>query len=241
MPRAQQPDTCVIIPAYNEQDSIGLVIRKLKKVSSRFHIVVVNDGSQDQTSQRAQALGVTVINLPFNLGIGGAVQTGLKYALRLGFNQAVQVDADGQHEPSELPKLLKAASQADLIIGSRFVRQTQYRGSSSRRFGIRFFSLLIRLVAGQSIEDPTSGFRVYNRAALTFLVHNYPTDFPEPESIVYLLKNGFVIKEVSVEMKPRLTGQSSLRSVRAIYLSISITLGILISAFKRNFVYVPNS
>lgn len=245
MPRATRsrlPKICVIIPAFNEEDSIRQVIQKLKKLRLNLHLVVINDGSHDSTSEQVKGLGVALVELPFNLGIGGAVQTGLKYALVHGFEMAVQVDADGQHEPTELPKLLRAVNRrVDLVIGSRFIKRTRYHSSSSRLWGIRFFSTLIRMITGQTIYDPTSGYRVYNKRALSFLADNYPVDFPEPESIVYLLKNKFILKEVSVEMNERVTGQSSLRSLKAVYLVLSITLGILISAFKRNFVYVSNS
>lgn len=229
---------CIIIPAFNEEDSIERVIKAVKKVSRRYQIVVINDGSTDATATKALAQKVTVINLPFNLGIGGAVQTGLKYALRHGYQTAVQVDADGQHLPSEVPKLLKALSKnTAMVIGSRYVLKTKYQSPPIRRIAISCMSLLIYWVCGQRIYDPTSGFRAYSLTAMKFLTRNYPSDFPEPESIVSLLKHGFTLKEIGVEMKARTTGTSSLQSLKGVYLSISIIVSIIISALRRPKVY----
>lgn len=225
---------CIIIPAYNESATIQRVISEIRLVSRRFHIVVINDGSTDDTGQRARRARVVVIDLPFNTGIGGALQTGFKYALAHGFTTAIQVDGDGQHPPNQIPKLLnQATKQTDLVIGSRFVKKTQYQSPFFRRVGSWVFSALIQIVSGKKIVDPTSGFRVYNQHALQAFATNYPIDFPEPESIVYLLKKGLRIKEATVEMKARVAGRSSIASLRALYLYLSIMLGILLSVVKK--------
>ncbi len=190
--------TCIIIPAFNEEASLSHVIRNVKAVNPRFSIVVINDGSTDNTANISLFEKVNLINLPFNLGIGGSVQTGIKYAFQNGFKRAIQVDADGQHDPKYIKKLLTASikTNVDLIIGSRYLNKTKYKTPLSRRLGITIFSFLIKLVTGTKISDSTSGFRVFNHNALKFLSLYYPTDFPEPESIVQLLKNGLTIKEV---------------------------------------------
>ena len=225
------------MPAYNEAKSITPVLRAVVAHVPPSDVVVVNDGSVDETSTLARQAGVNVLNLPFNLGIGGAVQTGLKYAWQHGYDIAVEVDADGQHDPDRIGELVAALlrHRVDMIIGSRFIGKTLYRASFMRRAGIFIFSVLIRLVTGENIYDSTSGFRAYNRRAIAFLAHHYPSDFPEPESIVMLLKGGFAIKEIPVEMNPRLAGKSSLKSDfswRAIYFVVSNSIAILVSAFK---------
>ena len=168
------------------------------------------------------------------MGIGGSVQTGLKYAFTGGCDYAVQVDGDGQHNPKFIPGLLKIADNGyDLVIGSRFIKKSHYQGTLFRNLGNNIFSWLIQWTCNQKIYDSTSGFRVFNRKAMAFLIHHYPIDFPEPESIVKLFKNGFKIKEVAVEMKQRQAGESSVSRIKAIYLMLSISLAILIEAIKK--------
>lgn len=231
---------CVIVPAYNEAESIQKVLRQIKQVSRSYQIVVVNDGSTDQTSQLAKKSGAVVLDLPFNTGIGAAVQTGLKYAQAHGYQVAVQVDADGQHPPREIPKLLNTAKSVDFVIGSRFIKKNNYRATLSRALGIRFLSWLIQLTCGQKITDPTSGFRVYNQRVINFLSHYYPIDFPEPESVVSLLQQGFRIKEIGVTMRPRVTGKSSIINLKAVYLYTAILIGIFSATLtprKKKWIY----
>lgn len=228
----------VILPAHNEEKSIGAVIDKIRKLGKKYHLVVINDGSTDKTQEIAFKKNVEVINLPFNLGIGGSVQTGLKYAYINNYDVAVQVDADGQHDPIFIPELIKALDHdADMAIGSRFMAKTNYQPPFMRKLGIEIFSFFIKLTCGKKIYDSTSGFRAFNRKAITFLAKNYPIDFPEPESIVKLLRNGFKIKEVRVEMSNRSSGKSSVTSLKAIYFMSSISIAILIERLKqkRNF------
>lgn len=229
---------CTITPAYNEAESVQTVLTAIHRLVPQADRVVVNDGSSDATHEQAVAAGANVIDLTFNLGIGGAVQTGLKYAYRQGYDVALEIDADGQHDAASAPALLAALHEqgADMVIGSRFIRNTEYRSSVMRRFGIHLFSFLIKLVTGRRIYDSTSGFRAYSRRALKFLASRYPTDFPEPESIVMLLNAGFKIVEVPVEMKARVAGQSVVGrsdfSWRAGYFVVSNAIAILVSGLK---------
>ena len=232
---------CVIIPALNEEKAIGPVINSVRQHLPNSHIVVMNDGSTDNTKAVASANGAKVLDLPFNLGIGGAVQTGLKYAYRNGYDVAVEIDADGQHGPQYAPQLVKALAEGDsqpaVVIGSRFVKSSDYRSSVLRRFGIHIFSALIKFVTRQRIYDSTSGFRAYSRRAMQMLSHRYPTDFPEPESIVMLLNAGLTIEEVPVEMHERQAGQSvvgSDLSFRALYFVLSNAIAILLTGLKHH-------
>lgn len=228
-------NSLVIMPAYNEEKSVASVIHRVRASCPDIPIAVINDGSTDHTHQVAKVTGAIVLDVPFNLGIGGAVQTGLKYAAEHGYERAIEIDADGQHNPAYVDRLLQAMNQtnADMVIGSRFVQKTRYKATFMRYLGIAIFSDLIRLVCGQRVYDTTSGFRIYNRRAIEFLAHHYPIDFPEPESIVMLLKNGYKIKEVPVEMRKRQGGISSVIHWRAAYFMTSISIAIIISALKR--------
>jgi glycosyltransferase involved in cell wall biosynthesis len=229
---------CIVMPAFNEAASIGSVIERIRQHVPSADVVVVNDGSTDQTRQQAAARGATVLTLPFNLGIGGAVQTGLKYVYRQRYDIAVEVDADGQHDPVYIPQLIEKIVErgADMAIGSRFIEATAYQSSWLRLAGIRIFSRLIKLVTGVRIFDSTSGYRAYGRDALAFLSRRYPTDFPEPESIVMLLNAGFTVREVPMLMNERQTGQSVLGksdfSFRAAYFVLSNAIAILVGGLK---------
>lgn len=228
-------DVCIIIPAFNEAHTITAVITQLQKKGWKKQIVVINDGSSDETGEIAQQCGVTVINLPVNLGIGGAVQTGLKFAVAKGFRAAIQVDADGQHDPGEITRLLKAWKPGvSLVIGSRFNERSQYQGTVARRFGINFFSWLIKMCCGHQIHDITSGFRLYVDDGLVYLADHYPTDFPEPESLVDLLQGGAKVLETPVRMRTRQGGVSSVSHIKGFYLFITISLVILMSAWSHH-------
>ncbi|NOY60603.1 MAG: glycosyltransferase family 2 protein [Calditrichaeota bacterium] len=225
----------IIVPAFNEEKSLGTVLSSIKDEAPYADIVVINDGSHDATADVAGRSGVAVISVPYNLGIGGAVQTGLIYAHRKGYDVAIQLDADGQHKAEELEKLLYYLDndEADLALGSRFLQKTDYQSTFMRKLGNRIFSGLIAMVTKQYFADSTSGFRAFNRRAINFLSEHYPTEFPEPESLVLLKKHGFRIKEVSVEMDERQAGESSVTRFKAIYFMISISIAILIDWIKK--------
>ena len=224
----------VIVPAFNEEDNIGQVVDDILRSGLGFDVVVIDDGSHDRTSEIARAHGARVITLPFNLGIGGAVQTGLKFAHRYGYDVAIQIDGDGQHVPSEIPRLLAPLQRraADVAIGSRYLGQHRYRTPIMRRLGMLVFTVVNSLLIGQRITDNTSGFRAFNRRAIAFLSAHYPSDYPEPEAVVMLGRNGFRLQEMAVEMRQRAAGESSINSLRAVYYMIKVLLAITIDVFK---------
>ncbi len=224
-----------MVPAYNESESLPGTIADLREHYPKTDIIVINDGSTDGTAEAALGLKVTLLDLPFNLGIGGAVQTGLLYAARHGYDIAVQFDGDGQHRADEVYKLLRAiqSGQCDAVIGSRFLEPSQYRPPLMRRIGIAAFNTVNSLILSRRISDSTSGFRAYNRKTIEFLAQNYPHDYPEPESVMILCRSGFRILEVQVEMRERQNGQSSITFTRSIYYMCKVMLAILIGATRR--------
>ncbi len=226
----------VIIPAFNEAANIVQVITSLHAEFPIADLLVVNDGSTDQTGWQAEKTGLArVIDLPCNLGIGGAVQTGFIFAVRHGYDAVLQFDGDGQHLATESPSLLEpiCRDEADVVIGSRFVSSNRgYQSSPLRRVGIGMFSLLNSLLVKQKITDNTSGFRAYNRQAFTFLAESYPTDYPEPEAVLMLGKNGFRLLEVESRMRERQGGRSSIRGFTSVYYMLKVLLGILMGALR---------
>lgn len=216
----------VIIPAYNESACILDTVRKIKACG--YDYVVVNDGSTDNTLAICRENGLNVLDLPQNLGIGGAVQAGHKYAQRFGYDVDVQVDGDGQHDPTFIPKLVELIEDgADLAIGSRFVEQTDgFQSTFMRRVGIRWLTFWIRLFTGRDVTDPTSGFRASGRRAIDLFCASYPADYPEPESIALAMKLGLDVREASVEMLERQGGKSSIGGLSSAYYMIKVSLAI---------------
>jgi hypothetical protein len=227
--------TLVIIPAFNEEDSIGRVVEGVSVALPQSAILVVNDGSTDLTSEIAQSKGATVLDLPFNLGIGGAMQAGYKFACEKGYVIAIQVDGDGQHDPKEIGKLLVALEEKkmDVAIGSRFIGGSGYKGSIMRRIGIAIFSGVISTIVRQRITDPTSGFRAANRKAIQLFALDYPQDYPEPEAIVLLHQCHLKMGEVPVGMSERYAGESSITKIRSIYYMVKVLLAIFVDCFKK--------
>lgn len=223
-----------IMPAYNEEESLGTTLDELVSVRPDIDALVVDDGSADKTADVARRHGATVISLPMNLGIGGAVQTGLVYAAQQGYDIAIQFDADGQHMAGEIEKILSVVKdgQADVAIGSRFLSSGGFRSSLARRLGIRIFELVISVAVWHKITDATSGFRAFNSAAISFLAKDYPCDYPEVEAVVLLAKNGFRIKEVAVQMRERLAGRSSIRPLQSVYYMVKVLLAILMVVLR---------
>jgi len=226
----------IIIPAYNEAENIREVILKLRAENAAWDLLVVNDASTDQTSLIARQTGLAeVIDLPFNLGIGGSVQTGFRYARANGYDFTLQFDGDGQHSACEIKKLLELVknNEADVAIGSRFSQKNDgYRSSFSRRLGIRIFEWFSYLLIRQRITDHTSGFRAYNRRALHFLADHYPSDYPEPEVIILLGKNGFKIRETFTQMHERKGGVSSIPITKGPYYMIKVMLAMFMSSIR---------
>lgn len=227
--------TLVIIPAYNEEATIAEVIRQIREAAPACDIAVVDDGSLDRTVDCVRACpDVVLLALSFNLGIGGAMQTGYRYALRHNYDVAVQCDADGQHPPEEIDRLVARVTDgsADVVIGSRYVADSDYTPSLSRRIGKSLLSRWINLFIGGGITDTTSGFRAMNRAAIAVVAHTYPEDYPEPEALVILHKHGLRAIEVPVRMRPRQGGETSIRPHGAVYYMIKVGLAVVIDLFR---------
>jgi len=230
----KMPRLLFIVPAYNEQDTLAAVVADLRAHYPDATIAVVNDGSADDTAGVARALGVHLLDLPFNLGIGGSVQTGLLLAARGGYDIAVQFDGDGQHRADQVAILLDAlAAGNDAAIGSRFLGAAPYRPPPGRRLGIAILRGANALVLRRTITDSTSGFRAYGREAIAFLAEEYPHDYPEPESVVTLCRGGFRVVEVAVAMRPRQGGASSITTIRSIYYMGKVLLAIAVGATRR--------
>ena len=225
-----------VVPAYDEADSIAAVVHELHAFDPELDVVVVDDGSSDATAATAVAAGAAVVRLPFNLGIGAAVQTGFRYALEQGYDTAVRLDGDGQHDPAELPKLLEplARDEADVVTGSRF-RDTEggYRPPLARRLGITWFARLVSLLSGQRVTDTTSGFQALNRKGIALFASDYPSDYPEVEATVLLLKHRLRLVEVPVRMRDREHGASSITFLRSLYYAIKVTLALLVAMGRR--------
>lgn len=222
--------TIIIIPAYNEALGISEVVDNLQKNYPEYDYIIINDGSSDSTKRLCQEKGYKVLNLPINLGIGGAVQTGYKYAYENDFDIAIQMDGDGQHDASYINKLVEPIikQNADIVIGSRFIEKQGFQSSKTRRIGILFLSGLIRCCTGKKIIDVTSGFRAVNKRFIKIYAEDYSRDYPEPEAIVTAVMYRGRILELPVIMKERQTGSSSINHWNSIYYMIKVTLAILI-------------
>jgi glycosyltransferase involved in cell wall biosynthesis len=226
-----------VVPAYNEAGSIAKVVDSLHERAARFDVIVIDDGSTDQTAARAREAGAEVVVLPFNLGIGGAVQTGFLYAQEHGYDYMAQVDGDGQHEPGELETLLRALRadrSIDVVCGSRFLSaESSYLAPISRRTGIHVFAFALSKILGQRITDPTSGFRLYNRQAIGLFARDYPHDYPEVEAVLMLHAHRLRLAEIPVQMHPRGAGRSSITAGRSLYYMIKVSLALLVGLMRR--------
>ena len=224
----------IIIPAYNEEGNILHTLQDLKDHYSQADTLVINDCSRDGTMRLLEQNSEEHVNLPVNLGIGGAVQTGYLYARQNGYEIAVQFDGDGQHRADCLQGLVQPLldGEADMVVGSRFLPESDQKGfqsSAARRFGIRLLSFLIRVVTGKRIYDVTSGFRAVNRELIEYYAENYAQDYPEPEAIVMALNNGFRVREVPVRMNERAEGKSSIRAFSSLYYMIKVSMAIVMT------------
>lgn len=231
------PRVLVIIPAYNEEETIGDVIAALHDRMPDYDVLVIDDGSTDRTAQTVRSLShVRLVRLPYNLGIGGAMQTGFKYAKRYDYDVAVQCDADGQHPVEQIPLLVERLSKgdADLVIGSRYVADTTYTPSFSRRVGKSILSRLVDALIGGGITDTTSGFRAANRKALDVFAERYPDDYPEAEALVILHMMGLKAVEVPVSMHPRKGGVTSIKPPHAVYYMVKVGLAIFVDLFRKH-------
>jgi len=231
-----EPSVLIIIPAFNEEATIVSVINGLQNECPGYNILVVNDASSDNTSILARSTGVVaVVDLPVNLGIGGAVQTGLRYANRHNFDCAIQFDADGQHKASDVAMLanLVLSDECDVAIGSRFVGDTKMYGTDIfRRFGIRIFEFVSILLIRKRIRDHTSGFRAFNKETINFIMREYPVDYPEPEIVVLLARNKFRIKEIFTQMYSRQGGVSSIPIYKGPYYMLKVLISMIMACIR---------
>lgn len=227
--------TLLIIPAYNEEKNIENTIKKILDLHNPdIDYIIINDGSTDNTLEILENNHFNYLNLPANLGIGGAVQTGYKYALYNNYDIAIQFDGDGQHNVAYISQLIQQIEAGnDLVIGSRFLDNlTGFKSTKTRRVGIKLLSNLIKLCTGKKITDPTSGFRACNKKIIELFSMNYPYDYPEPDTIVKVIKKGFNVKEIPVIMNEREQGKSSINMLKSVYYMIKVSLSIIISSFS---------
>ncbi len=224
-----------IVPAHDEAPSIGGVVNEIRAADPDLHVVVIDDGSADGTAAVAAGAGAHVVRLPFNLGIGGAMQTGYQYARDHGFDLAVQIDGDGQHDPREVPKLIAPIIEGvtDMTVGTRFAGETGYRPPFARRIGIVLFAWLVSLLVRQRVTDTTSGFRAVNRKGILIFASDYPHDYPEVETTVLVFRHRLRMLEVPVAMRTRSSGRSSITMFRSIYYVIKVSLALFIGLFRR--------
>ena len=225
----------IIIPAYNEAENIVKTVEQIKTKAPDFDYIIINDCSVDKTLSICREHNYNVINLPINLGIGGAVQTGYLYAYENDYDLAVQVDGDGQHDPEFLKEMSKffKNSNVDMVIGSRFIEKNGFQSSKIRRIGISIFSILIKLLTGKVITDPTSGLRMVGKKGIELFARDYPKDYPEPETIVAMLKRNCNIIEIPVIMREREGGVSSISMKKSVYYMVKVTMAILIEKIRK--------
>jgi glycosyltransferase involved in cell wall biosynthesis len=225
---------CVLIPAYNEQDSLALLLREVRLALPGLPVVVINDGSTDATALVARKAGAIVLDLPCNLGVGGAIQAGFQFAVEQGFDRVIRIDGDGQHPPSEIHKLLQIMDRegVDLVVGSRFGIEQDCISTRFRYFGIRLLSGFLSRICRSPVADPTSGFWLVNRPLMNYFAKYYPTDYPEPEARALLRRQGYRMTEVPVLFRPRMAGQSSIRTWGAFYFALKVGLALLVDRVR---------
>lgn len=227
-------DLLILVPAYNEEAAVAAVITEIRAAAPPATVVVVDDGSLDATTQVAARVGAEVLQLPHHLGLGGAVQTGYRFAFEHGYKRVVRVDADGQHPPAEVAKLLARMDSGgfDMVTGSRFIEENGYEVEPLRRFGGKIFSWVLRPILGQRITDPTSGFIAVNRRALEVFSGSFPLEYPEIEALVVLKRKQLRFAETAVQMRPRAAGVSTIGSWKAVYFMVRVLLGVFVNVIK---------
>jgi glycosyltransferase involved in cell wall biosynthesis len=227
-----------IVPAFNEAESIRPTVEAIHQWAPDFDVLVVDDGSTDATAELASSAGASVLRMPFNLGIGGAMQAGYIFALERGYEIAVQVDGDGQHDPRHVHNLLgrlREDPELNMVTGSRFLSSSGhgFQSSAARRAGIRIFSSIVSLITGQRVTDPTSGFRMTTRRGIELFAHDYPHDYPEVEAILLMHAHRLRSCEIPVQMRPRRTGESAISSTQSVYYMIKVLLAVFVGLFRR--------
>ncbi len=232
---AGKPKAIAVVPAYNEEKTVATVVNEIKNSVPDIDVVVIDDGSEDNTFDKAKEAGAFVIRHPFNMGIGATVQTGFKFAVMRGYDIAIQVDGDGQHDPKFIPYMLEiiSAGDADVVSGSRFLKKEGFQSSKIRRIGIKIFEHVYRILTGLKITDCTSGFRAFNRKALEFVAKNYPEDYPEPEVIILIHKANFRIKEIPVVMRARQGGKTSIKGLKSLHYMLKVIFALFMHALRK--------
>lgn len=225
----------IVIPAYNEEESIKSTVEDIINNSTGFDYIVINDCSTDSTKKICEENDFNVVNLPINLGIGGAVQTGYIYALKNDYDLVVQVDGDGQHDVSFLNVMAEHLinNQLDIVVGSRFIEKEGFQSSWMRRIGILYFTAIIKICTGKTITDPTSGLRMIGKKGIDLFANDYPKDYPEPETVVTLLRNKLKVGEIPVVMRERQGGESSISMKKSVYYMIKVTLAIFMARLRK--------
>ena len=227
--------TLVIIPAYNEEGAIVETIHNLKKECPEADYVIVNDCSKDRTLEICRKNNFNVLNLPVNLGIGGAVQTGYRYAYENDYDVAIQMDADGQHDPQYISQLVAKIEEGnDFVIGSRFLEKEGFQSTLIRRMGINLYAGIIKLLTKKKITDTTSGYRAAGKKIIALFARNYPVDYPEPETNAFIAKNNFKIVEIPMKMKQRDSGVSSITPIKSIYYAVKVGLAVMLACIFKN-------
>jgi glycosyltransferase involved in cell wall biosynthesis len=229
------PRMLVILPAFNEAENLPKTLTRIRQTVPLADILVVNDGSWDNTTEVAKAHGARVLEMPYNVGIGAGVQTAFQFAHRYGYDIVVRNDGDGQHAPDGITRLVEALEthQYDVVVGSRFLQSGDYGTSPARLIGINILRSLLQGLTGWRITDPTSGFGAFNRRAIALFAQFYPHDYPEPESILLLYRCGFTMGEIPITMQPRQHGRSSITTLRSIYYMVKVILALLIQRMRR--------
>ncbi len=230
-----KPRVLVIVPAFDEEDSLPATLAEVRARDAAVDVLVVDDGSRDGTSRVARAAGVTVVRHPVNLGVGGALQTGFRFACEHGYDIGVQFDADGQHDPAYLEAVLAPvlAGRCNVSIGSRYVTRTGYRAPIHRRLGMLLFAGVVKMALGQRITDTTSGFRAYDRAVMEVCQHDFPKDFPDAPLLITLARQGFTLLEVPVVMRERVAGHSFYTLGKQLYYPYKNLLAALMALIRR--------
>ncbi|WEK53054.1 MAG: glycosyltransferase family 2 protein [Candidatus Cohnella colombiensis] len=225
----------IIVPAYNEAEGISEVIASIRRQLTGADVLVVNDGSADDTGRLAEEAGALTVHMPINLGIGGAVQTGYRYAYEQGYAYAAQIDGDGQHDPAQLHLLLDALhrSGSDMAVGSRYIEHQGYQSTFARKLGIDLLAKLLTMLLGRQVTDPTSGYRLCSRRAIALFANHYPTDYPEVEALVQLDNASGTFVEVPVIMKERVGGISSISAMKSVYYMAKVILAVLIAKSRK--------
>jgi len=235
--------TGLLIPAYNEQASLGDLLDEIQVHLPGWPVIVVSDGSHDLTAALARSRGAVVLDLPCNLGVGGAVQAGFQFALDQGFDRIIRLDGDGQHPPEEVPKLIEAMDRedVDLVVGSRFGIEQECISTRARYAGIKVLAWFLSRICHCRITDPTSGFWLVNRRLMTYFAYDYPSDYPEPEALALLRRQGYEMKEAFVRFRPRHAGHSTIRTWGTIYFAFKVGLALLVDRVRPiNTLYAKN-